>query len=245
MNKNRLMLTFLLVCLSGVLLSGCVSDQNTQELSIGDNLYTTAEDREEIIISTRTFVPAFVGENITEADSTYNYTEKEIDLDNTALILIDLWDYSNDTRLDENVQHKMIPLMDLARAHNMTLIHAPHGFVISQFCQPLPGELVTGEDNGLCFTDNFDGYLQAHDIDTLLYAGYRSNWCVLHRPTGIIKMSEKGYDVILIRDCSIAFETPETLEGEWAHKAAINMVEAQFGSTTTLDELESAFAKVR
>jgi nicotinamidase-related amidase len=138
----------------------------------------------------------------------------------------------------------MIPLLDLARAHNMTIIHASHGFNITEHCQPLPGELVTGEENDLYLTENFDEYLQAHNITTLLYAGYRSNWCVLHRPTGIIKMSEQGYNVILIRDCTIAFETPETLEGEWANKASINMVEAQFGSTTTLDDLQNAFVAV-
>jgi hypothetical protein len=241
--KKRIIGTLLVICIANLVICGCLTDGDTGANGTPDNLHDTnsLSQGKEITLLTRTFVPAWLDANTTEMNSTYNYTYRTLDLDNTALVLIDLWAYSNDTRLNTNVRTKMAPLLELAREENMTIIHAPHDFTITEYCEPLPGELVTGTENGLSDTDIFDEYLEGHNITTLLYAGYRSNWCLLHRPTGIIKMSELGYDVILVRDCTIAFETPETLDGEWANKAAVNMVESQFGSTTTLNDLQEAF----
>jgi hypothetical protein len=53
-------------------------------------------------------------------------------------------------------------------------------------------------------------------------------------------MKQLGYNIILIRDSTIAFETPETLDGEWANRVTINTVEHQYGSTTTLQDIEDA-----
>jgi hypothetical protein len=47
--------------------------------------------------------------------------------------------------------------------------------------------------------------------------------------------------IVLIQDVTIAFETPETLDGEWANKSVINMVESEWGRTTTVDDLQTAF----
>ena len=92
-------------------------------------------------------------------------------------------------------------------------------------------------------TAGLDDYLKAHNITTLIYAGYASNWCVLHRPTGIIRMRELGYDIILLRDCTIAFEMPDSLDDEWANRVTINTIEHQWGETTTLDDLQTAFGE--
>ena len=197
----------------------------------------------EISLATRTFLPVWFDNNATEMDSIHRYSHLEIDVNKTALILIDVWACSNDIRLECNVKTKIVPLLKLAREQNMPIIHVPHDRDIHEHCQPLDGELITGKENRLSDTGCFDKYLQSHNISNLLYAGYRSNWCVLHRPTGIVKMSELGYNVILIRDCTIAMETPETLEGEWANKVSVNMVESQFGSTTTLKDLLVAFGE--
>jgi nicotinamidase-related amidase len=245
MKKKFGIFCLLAICVVTLLTGGCISDQENGTQGVyGPQLASgvaAAWAENTIELSTRNFVPAWLDANTTEMDSTYSYNIVELDLDETALVLIDLWAYSNDTRLDHHVRNKMVPLLGLARDQNITIIHAPHDFTVTEYCLPLPGEIVTGKENGLDSTDGFDSYLKAHNITTLLYAGYRSNWCVLYRPTGIIKMSELGYNVILIRDCTIAFETPETLEGEWANAVSINMVESQFGSTTTLDALETAF----
>ena len=56
----------------------------------------------------------------------------------------------------------------------------------------------------------------------------------------LVRMSELGYNTILVRDATIAFETPESLSGEWAYKMTINMVESLWGGTTTVDDLRAA-----
>ena len=122
----------------------------------------------------------------------------------------------------------------------MIIMHAPNGRAIAEDSKPLPGEIVIASQGVLGDTLQLDLFLKTHNITTLLYAGYASNLCVLTRPTGIIKMSERGYNIVLIRDATLAFETPESLEGEWANVMAITMVEQLWGESTTIDDLRSA-----
>lgn len=43
-----------------------------------------------------------------------------------------------------------------------------------------------------------------------------------------------------MRDATIAFETPESLSGQWAYEAIVNLIESQLDGTTTVDELENS-----
>jgi len=180
------------------------------------------------------------GETTTERDSKHVYSNTELDLDKTALILIDVWDWHPVggfmKRMASHAKQKIVPLIGLARRHNMIIVHCPHEFPkgIVDGCNPIPGERVIHTGTEL------HKYLGGCGVKTLLYAGYAVNWCVFHRPEGIISMRHIGYNIILLRDCTLAFETPESLEGEWALKMAVNMVEFQWGCTTTLDDLRVA-----
>lgn len=198
-----------------------------------------------ITLNVRTFKGAGDPEAYdTEADSTYNYGARKLDLNEVALVLIDVWqDHPNDGwggREITNIKTKIVPLLELVRKTNIKIVHAPHNRRIHPLAKPLQGEFVVDSHNLIDDTLELDRYLKAHNIKILLYAGYASNMCVLFRPTGIIKMKERGYDIILIRDCTIAFETPESLNGEWANRMAINMVESSLGQTTTLEELRAS-----
>jgi len=178
-----------------------------------------------------------------ERDSLYRHETIEVDLKTTALVLIDVWsDHPNDgwmKRARQLTADKLVPLITLARRHDMMVFHAPHDRPIAADMQPQKGE-INLDDAGIADTQGFHRYLQAQGVNTLIYAGYSSNVCVLHRPVGIIWMKQKGYNVILIRDCTIAFENPETLEGQWANKLAIHSVEIHWGQTTTLQNLADA-----
>ena len=200
---------------------------------------------EEITLNTRKFAPSLKeGTYDTERDSDYTYRQRSLDLNQTAIIVIDAWAYyPNDgwlKRAQENMSTKLRPLLDLTRYHNMTIIHAPYGQEIADIVKPLPGEFILDSSNEIDDITEIDRYLQAHHITTLLYAGYTSNWCVLNRPTGILTMYRIGYDIILVRDCTIAFEMPETLDSETANLVTINLIENQFGETTTLEDIKMA-----
>ena len=199
-----------------------------------------------INLKTRKFAPSLKeGIYDTEGDSTYIYRGQLLDLDKTALIIVDAWAYHpNDgwlKRARENMKSKLRPLLDLARYHNMTIVYAPNEGEIAEIAKPLQGEFLVDYMNPIDDTTELDDYLKAHNITTLLYAGYASNWCVLNRPTGIIRMRQLGYDIILVRDCTIAFEMPDTLDMETANSVTINLVENLWGETTTLEDLKAAF----
>ena len=183
----------------------------------------------------------------TERDSTYAYPLLDLDVKRTALILIDVWkSHPNKgwlARAAENIENKLVPLLHLSRSRNLKIVHCPHSNEIAEAVRPRANEFVVDADSGseADWTNALHDHLQENGIKTLLYAGYASNWCLLHRPTGIIAMNKLKYEIILVRDCTIAFETPETLDGEWANKVTINTVEYQWGATTMLKDLEAAF----
>jgi nicotinamidase-related amidase len=199
-----------------------------------------------IDLNTRKFSPSLKEETYdTERDSSYKFNQRLLDLDKTALIIMDAWAYHpNDgwlKRAQENMKTKLRPLLDLARYHNMIIIHTPNEGEIAEIARPVQGEYIVDSMNQINDITELDDYLKAHNITTLLYAGYASNHCLLSRPTGIIRMHQLGYDIILVRDCTIAFEMPETLDSETANLVAINLVENLWGETTTLEDLQAAF----
>lgn len=180
----------------------------------------------------------------TENDSAYRFFDEKINLSRAALVLIDVWSHhNNDGWLERVRQHQkstLVPLLELARKHSMTIIHAPHEKEIARACTPLPGELVLDFFNSIDDTIELHNYLRANQIDTLFLAGYSSNLCLIGRPVGIVKMHMLGYNIIVLRDCTIAFETSETLEGELTNKVTIDIIESQWGRTTTLEDLRLA-----
>ncbi len=69
---------------------------------------------------------------------------------------------------------------------------------------PLAGEPVvaTGEE--------LHQYCKKHKIAFLLYAGFNTNACIINRTYGTIRMRDRGYRIILIRDCTTGMESKET-----------------------------------
>lgn len=169
-------------------------------------------------------------------------TVQQLDLEKMALILIDVWSWHNNgvfrRRMASHVKQKTVPLVELARRHNMIIVHCPHEFPngIADGCTPIPGERVihTGRE--------LHKYLVECSVKNLLYAGYAVNMCIINRPEGIPNMKPLGYNIILLRDCTIAFEeTPESL----TYHEAISKIEANWGSTSTLDDLKEALEEAQ
>ncbi|MEX2567475.1 MAG: isochorismatase family protein [Cyclobacteriaceae bacterium] len=59
----------------------------------------------------------------------------------------------------------------------------------------------------------------------LFFAGFNTNACILVRDYGTIQMRNRGYQVILVRDCTTGMETPETQPMLAQTKNAILMLE--------------------
>jgi nicotinamidase-related amidase len=74
----------------------------------------------------------------------------------------------------------------------------------------------------------------------LLYAGFHANVCVEHRDYGVRAMADRGYGIVLLRDCTTGIESHDTLEGMWHTRTAIRNVEVQVGWSATGAALRDA-----
>ena len=93
--------------------------------------------------------------------------------------------------------------------------------------EPVEGDFVvaTGEQ--------LHRLLRHREIVHLLYAGFATNMCILYRDYGTRAMGARGYNVVLIRDCTLGIEGRETFEESRLTQAAIRMIEQQTGFSTT------------
>lgn len=69
---------------------------------------------------------------------------------------------------------------------------------------PLEGEPVVA--NGV----ELHEYLKKNKILFLIYAGFNTNACIINRDYGTIRMRDRGYKIILVKDCTTGMESKET-----------------------------------
>jgi hypothetical protein len=165
---------------------------------------------------------------------TPHYANSFIDINpkKTALVLIDLW---NSQELTDLVCNKINPIIKIAREKGVLIIHSP-----SQDYENIHHDLDI-HPNDLLITgyDDFGRELINKEIDTLLYAGFDTLFCVLDKPLGAINnyfrtFEGSGYRYILIRD-STSSECKETYD------LGINLFEKLFRLTTTVLDICNFF----
>lgn len=79
--------------------------------------------------------------------------------------------------------------------------------------------------------------LRHRKILHLIYVGFATNMCVVGRDYGMRAMQQRGYNVLLLRDCTTGIEAYDTVEGLALTRAAILEVEMLLGFTSTSDAL--------
>jgi nicotinamidase-related amidase len=100
--------------------------------------------------------------------------------------------------------------------------------------EPKPADFVV--QNG----DQLHRLLRHRGILHLFYAGFATNMCVLHRDYGIIAMQKRGYNIVLLRDCTVGIESAETVADMVHTRAAVSIVEMIFGVTATSEQFIAA-----
>jgi len=74
----------------------------------------------------------------------------------------------------------------------------------------------------------------------LFYAGFATNMCLQHRDYGVRAMSEMGYNIILLRDCTAAIEAHDTVDQQLATRIFVQEIETKYAwSTTSKDFIEA------
>jgi nicotinamidase-related amidase len=97
---------------------------------------------------------------------------------------------------------------------------------IDESIEPLPQDFVitTGED--------LHRLLRAKKILHLFYAGFYVNMCIQYRDYGLRAMEERGYNIILLRDCTTAIEAHDTVDNLIITELSIRHIEMLHGFTT-------------
>ena len=172
----------------------------------------------------------------TEADNKYvNESAALAAGRSTALVLIDLWqDELSDPLLAENIGARMLPLLALARAAGMLVVHAPSEGALLGNVTVRPGELlVLGENGTAGSASRCDAAIAAAaptgGVSTVLLAGYDSNYCVVDKPCGAVTlapaMRARGAEVLLVRDA--VRPQPRWFGNAWySTRLSENMLEA-------------------
>ncbi|NLH98997.1 MAG: cysteine hydrolase [Chthonomonadales bacterium] len=108
---------------------------------------------------------------------------------------------------------------------------------IAEPVKPVDGETM------IVTTDQFDAWLRERGIDTLIYAGFCTNLCILDSPASMKPMAGRGYRCVLLRDATMAVEFPETLADRVHTQTAIRYVECWVGYTASVRDFIGACSK--
>lgn len=82
-----------------------------------------------------------------------------------------------------------------------------------------------GDDVVIATGEELHRYCKQKGILFLFYLGFNTNACILLRDYGTLKMHERGYEVIIVRDCGTGMESFETHNELWQTRGAILFLE--------------------
>ena len=111
--------------------------------------------------------------------------------------------------------------------------------------QIIPEVEPEGDDVAVETGDDLHDLLHQRGILHLFYVGFAANICVPFKSYGTRAMKDRGYEIILVRDCTTAIETGDTLDGMEITKNAVRDTELNVGYTIASSELIEACDKAR
>jgi nicotinamidase-related amidase len=102
-----------------------------------------------------------------------------------------------------------------------------------------PAVQPTGEEVVIATGEELHRYCTQQGILFLFYAGFNTNACILLRDYGTLAMGKRGYEIVIVRDCTTGMESFETHDALWQTRGAILFLE-MFGkySVTSEDLIE-------
>jgi len=231
-----------------------------------------------------------------EKNTGYATLNWEIPLNQTALVLVDVWQrhYIKETeeRAEVIINEKLTPLLAAARKAGLPIIHAPAPTVAMKHpnwvnlmsigpSRPKrdnwpPAEFVTlsgpyesygrpvepreaerqalppltfhpkvvpvGKEPVVAYGEELHQYCKREGILFLLYAGFNTNACIVSRDYGTMQMSNRGYQVVLLRDCTTGMESKDSQATLSQTNGAILMLEMFGQYSLRSDELISGLS---
>ena len=99
-----------------------------------------------------------------------------------------------------------------------------------------------GEEVVIATGEELHRYCREQGILFLFYLGFNTNACILLRDYGTLEMSKRGYEVIVVRDCTTGMESAETHDGLWQTRGAVLFLEMSGKYSVSSDELIGGLA---
>jgi nicotinamidase-related amidase len=226
-------------------------------------------------------------------EASFGHVEKvlPLPLEETALVLVDLWSthYIDSwiRRATDVMETRIVPLLGAAREAGLLVVHGPSPQVAARYSpappkppvppdpapdwpppafrslyrsgehaafgrnaeprlqealeryrteldiaapvRPLPGEPVI--HTGL----ELHALLAQRRILHLVYAGFATNWCIKYRDYGMLEMSRRGYNLVLVRDATTGVEFHDTVGTLAATEMTVREIETKHAWSTTTE----------
>lgn len=164
-----------------------------------------------------------------------------IPLKQTCLIIIDPWmdlRYpSLNTSFSQITRSRLLPLAYKAYNKDLLIVifsNSPLNRKTEKTIEPDLKKLVDGHRVYLFYhqttnSSSFSQFLQQHNIDSLIYAGYASNLCVLNRPVGMVSMKNQGFKLFFVPEASQAVGENFEIDNE-LHKNTTEKIARDLGT---------------
>ena len=100
-----------------------------------------------------------------------------------------------------------------------------------------------GQEVVIATGEELHRYCNRQGILFLFYLGFNTNACILVRDYGTLEMSRRGYEIIIIRDCTTGMESFETQDELWQTRGAILFLEMFGKYSMTSEELNEGLPR--
>lgn len=165
----------------------------------------------------------------------------KIDMENAteeAIEQYETWVEWWDTDVKQIMREIIAPLLKYARENGITIVFSNmveegwNSTIDSSLGHKIYNEPIIN------LTGDLVAYMKGKKLDTILYVGFATNNCILGKPTGMKAMNELGYDVVLLKDCSLSGAYQSLTDVE-----ALALAD-EYGLITTSDEVIEHFGEI-
>lgn len=82
--------------------------------------------------------------------------------------------------------------------------------------------------------------LAQRKILNVILVGFAANACLLGKPGALADLAKRGYEAVVLRDCTTGIEAPWSVDELSATRATMDFIEMAYGYTATSDEFLAA-----
>ena len=98
-----------------------------------------------------------------------------------------------------------------------------------------PDVLPEGPEPVVAYGEELHRYCKQTGVLFMIYVGFNTNACILHRDYGTLEMAKRGYEIIIVRDCTTGMESFETHDELWQTRVSVQILE-MFGKYSIASE---------